>query len=170
MTTEDKTQNPDPTKSDPGNPPGDPKPDGTPVPEADKPADAGGDKDPTKPEGDADPDGKAAAEAVEKARGEANKKAADEAISQWKDAAKADPEIGGTKFDTSVVDMDAGIKAVGSEALAKLLDATGLKHHPEFMRAFAKVGKMAKEGTFHQGNPPKGKPKSTAEVFYDNTK
>ncbi len=91
------------------------------------------------------------------------------AITSWQETVKADPTIGGEKYEATLVDVAAGIKAVGTEGLVKLLDATGLRHHPDVARAFAKIGSMLKEGTFRTGTAPAGKPKSIGEVLYDKS-
>lgn len=91
------------------------------------------------------------------------------AITSWQETVKADPTIGGEKYEATLVDVAAGIKAVGNEGLEKLLDATGLRHHPDVVSTFAKIGSMLKEGTFRTGSAPAGKPKSIGEVLYDKS-
>lgn len=113
---------------------------------------------------------KAAAEKAQQEQVEARAKAQrDVAVNSWKAAAKADAEIGGDKFEASVIDAEQGVKAVGNEGLAQLLEVSGLKHHPDVLRAFAKIGALVKEGVIRNGQAPSGKPRSREEILYDKT-
>lgn len=100
----------------------------------------------------------------------AAKQQMDAAIASWQTAVKSDPDLGGDKYDATVIDFDAGVKAIGSEGLAKLLDSTGLRHQPDVVRAFAKAGRLVKEGKITVGAAPQAKPKTIADVLYNNTK
>lgn len=58
----------------------------------------------------------------------------------WLEAAKADKDMGGPKFDTTVNNAKIALAKFGSAELKGVLNASGLGNHPEIIRAFAKVG------------------------------
>jgi hypothetical protein len=64
---------------------------------------------------------------------------------------KADPEVGGAKFETSVADAVRGRDALfppgskGADLIRHLLDVTGFGNHVEFIRGFARIGRSARE-------------------------
>lgn len=68
----------------------------------------------------------------------------------WLETAKADPEIGGDKWNTSIT---AAAKALDRFGAAKdsdfrnLLETSGLGNHPEMIRMFAKIGAATSEDT-----------------------
>jgi hypothetical protein len=73
---------------------------------------------------------------------------------QWLDDAKADPEIGGAKWDESLAisakAMDAaGLKA--SDPFRTLLNDSGLGNHPDMVRFLRRVGEMIGEHKFEKG-------------------
>lgn len=66
----------------------------------------------------------------------------------WLDEAKADPEIGGNKWDATLHTAGRGLDALGygeGSALRTLLNETGLGNHPEMIKAMAKIGGMVGE-------------------------
>lgn len=89
----------------------------------------------------------------------------------WLDAAKADEQIGGNKWDASLDSaakaLDAFGYAEGSE-FRNALNETGFGNHPEMIRIFAKLGQMVGEdGDFVRGDA--GAPvKSVWERLYPN--
>lgn len=89
---------------------------------------------------------------------------------QLADEARADPEIGGAKFNETI-DLVAstwerfGIKK--GEGFRQLLDDSGLGNHPDMLRFLARVGKATGEGSFVPSDAAAAtKRKSDAEVFY----
>lgn len=90
-------------------------------------------------------------------------------IQQWADDAKADKEIGGDKWDATVLASRRAVDTLGTPALKDYLNATGGGNHPELIRFMAKVGAMVKED-----NPPSGgaegagKPADPAHVLFPN--
>ena len=69
-------------------------------------------------------------------------------IEAWVGEIKADKEIGGANFDTSVRHAQAAAKKFGSPEFLAALDATGMGSHPELVRVFARIGKAMAEDTF----------------------
>lgn len=87
----------------------------------------------------------------------------------WLETLKTDKELGGDKFDESLTLADRGLKAVGSEALNKLLTESGLNKHPEIVRAFVKVGKeVSEDGKFVSGGAASAKTLTTAQRMFPN--
>jgi hypothetical protein len=66
-------------------------------------------------------------------------------VEGWMTQAKADPEIGGAKWDATVKDASGIVKRFGNEALRDYLNASGAGNHPEMIRFMAKVGAMIGE-------------------------
>lgn len=71
-------------------------------------------------------------------------------IEAWVGEIKADKEIGGANFDSSVRHAQAAAKKFGSPEFLAALDATGMGSHPELVRVFARIGKAMAEDTFVQ--------------------
>lgn len=61
------------------------------------------------------------------------------------ETARADPEIGGEKYDETRATANAARDVVGTPALAKLLADTGLENHPDVIRMFAKIAPLVSE-------------------------
>ena len=61
----------------------------------------------------------------------------------WLEAAKADPEFGGDRFDENISLSIRGLKALQDDGLAAKLDASGLGNHPFILRALHAVGRQA---------------------------
>lgn len=71
-------------------------------------------------------------------------------IEAWAVASKADPEIGGTSYDTNVALAQLAVGKFGTPELKEAFETMGLGNHPEFVRVFARIGKaMAEGGTPH---------------------
>lgn len=85
----------------------------------------------------------------------------------WMAAIKADPEIGGQKFDESVTLAKRAVDAYGSDAFKKALNDTGLGNHPELVRVFARIGKTITQDDkiLAPGRMPAAK-RSPEQVFY----
>ena len=103
------------------------------------------------------------------------KEAGDEHVKAWADIqakwvndAKEDAEIGGDKFQETIVTAKAAIRTLGNEKLVEALEATGMGNHPEFIRFFAKVGRAIGEDGIHFGRGQTEDKKSTAEVLFPN--
>lgn len=90
-------------------------------------------------------------------------------ISKWADDAKADPEIGGAKWDGTVSAAVRAVNTLGSPALKEYLNATGGGNHPEVIRFMAKVGAMIKEDSPAIGGAEgAGKPADAAHILFPN--
>jgi hypothetical protein len=92
--------------------------------------------------------------------------AAAEVHERWKDEAKADPEIGGAKFDATLDTARQALRQVGTPALVEVLNETGLGNHPEVIRLFAKIGSKIAEDSFVPSGKSPGGTRTFAERLY----
>ena len=97
-------------------------------------------------------------------------KAQDEAFAaqsaDWLNTSKADPEIGGAKFDESVRHSIAFLDTFAAPEVRELLDATGLGNHPEIIRTFAKAGQLVSEDKLRLGGKPSEEQKNQADRLF----
>lgn len=97
---------------------------------------------------------------------QAQSKAADEAFvkqdAAWAAELKADPELGGTKWEAARVDIGRAVSHFKAEPALKILDAAGLGNHPALVRFVASVGRALREdslaGTKAGAAAPERKP------------
>lgn len=83
-------------------------------------------------------------------------------------AAKADPEIGGDKFDATVAKAKVTMEACFTPAFSKFLDESGLGNHPEMIRGLAKASAaFAQDGHIPGGKQPTQD--KSAQSFYKNS-
>ncbi len=90
----------------------------------------------------------------------------------WVDAVKADPEIGGVKFEPTKTVIAKAIDSLGPElsvAFRQGLDVTGAGNHPAIWKGLAKMATLLTEGGHVAGNPASGKP-DLASTFFPNSK
>lgn len=107
-----------------------------------------------------------------KKRGETKAKEWSDRLAGWADTAKADPEIGGDKWDVTVLNADKAMRKFGTPALKEYLESSGGGNFPELIRAFARAGATIADDdpaiTETPGNP---KPTAdTAERMYPDDK
>lgn len=90
----------------------------------------------------------------------------------WLDEAKADPEIGGGKWDATLHAAGKALDALGypeGSPFRAVLTETGFGNHPEMIRAMAKVGAMVGEdGDFVRADAAVQVKRSREEVLYPN--
>lgn len=77
---------------------------------------------------------------------------------QWETTLKDDPDIGGEKLTETLRSADRFLDAFpAGEAIRKVLDATGFRGHPEFVRLFDWGGrKLIPESKVLRGDPSVG--------------
>lgn len=80
----------------------------------------------------------------------------EQTITGWETEARSDADIGGDKYDASVKAAVKGLTAFGSPGLVEVLNDSGLGSHPEVIKAFAKVGRLAQESPVLGGEGGKG--------------
>lgn len=95
---------------------------------------------------------------------------------EWITRVKADPEIGGTKYEATKTAISKAIDTLGTDAAKAFregLDATGAGNHPAIWKGLAKWAALLTEGGHVSGNPPSGKGPSTdaevSKVFFPNS-
>lgn len=100
-------------------------------------------------------------------QGEASSQQWSQTVSGWVDQAKADPEIGGAKWDSTVQTASGVVQRFGSDGLKEYLNASGAGNHPELIRFMAKVGAMIGEDNPAISENPGTKPaQDTASILY----
>ncbi len=83
----------------------------------------------------------------------------------WVDQAKADPEIGGEKFESNLGDAKRALKQFGTPELDEAMTITGAGNHPEFIRLMSRVGKAISEDAMVPGRQATG-PKTPEQILY----
>lgn len=90
----------------------------------------------------------------------------------WVAAVKADPEIGGAKFEPTKTTIARAIDSLGPElsvAFRQGLDATGAGNHPAIWKGLAKMAALLTEGGHVSGSPASGQ-QLDAKSFFPNSK
>ncbi|MFZ5692448.1 MAG: hypothetical protein ACOY5F_14460 [Pseudomonadota bacterium] len=88
---------------------------------------------------------------------------------KWADTAKADKDIGGTKWDGTVNTAVRAVNTLGTPGLKEYFEASGAGNHPEVIRFMAKVGAMIKEDNPADGGAGgSGKPVDAAHMLFPN--
>lgn len=90
-----------------------------------------------------------------------------ETINGWADKAKADPEMGGGKWDKTLASAISARDRFGSPALNEYLEASGAGNHPEVIRFMAKVGSMiGEDNPAISDNPGRKVSTDSASILY----
>ena len=87
----------------------------------------------------------------------------------WLTESKADPEIGGAKWDETMAIGARALDQFGSKPFRDFLNASGLGNHPEMLRTFSKIGRAIGEDGFARGDAGAPVKKTDAELFYPKT-
>ena len=99
-----------------------------------------------------------------------NNTSVEQAKQQWKDASRADPEIGGDNFNKTAELSRRVVEKFGNEAFRKLLNETGFGNYPEVLRFFSKVGAAFSEDQLRPGSASSGgTTKSKEEILFGGT-
>lgn len=93
---------------------------------------------------------------------------AQKTITGWKDAARADKEFGGDKFDENMAVAKSALEKFGTPELNTWLDKTGLGFNPELIRAFYRAGKAISQDGFVPGRSGAA-PAANAQRIYANS-
>ena len=87
---------------------------------------------------------------------------------KWVSEIKADPEIGGTRFEASMASASRAIDRLGVPGLKEALNLTGAGNNPAIVKAFVRLGQMVSEDRFMPGrNAAPAASRSPAETIYD---
>lgn len=84
------------------------------------------------------------------------------------DAAKADKDIGGDKWDESVRLANLGLKTLGGSAIKELILNSGNGNNPEMIRELRRIGELVKDDSFEAGSSREA-PVSTEQSWYGET-
>lgn len=76
----------------------------------------------------------------------------EQAQAQWADDARADKEFGGDNLQANMAVAKKALDTFGTPELTKLFNESGLGNHPEFIRAFYRVGKAISEDRLVAGS------------------
>lgn len=79
------------------------------------------------------------------AQAEAMKATFDKQASDWAAEAKADKDLGGDKFDATVVTAQKAMQQFGTPELRDFLNSSGIGNHPQMIKLFHKVGTALSE-------------------------
>lgn len=90
------------------------------------------------------------------------------ARTEWADAARADKEIGGDKFNENLGFAKKAMDQFATPEMRAILNQSGLGNHPEMIRCFHRVGKAMAEDKFVSGAAP-GADKDIADRLYGKT-
>lgn len=88
----------------------------------------------------------------------------------WLAELKSDKELGGDNFAQSVSESHRVVKQFFSEAFQKDLENSGLGNYKEFVRGFARIGKLVSDDKLIRGGIQTGGEKSLESYFYDDKK
>lgn len=87
---------------------------------------------------------------------------------QWLEQSKADPEIGGPKWEEAAADAKLAVDKINKD-LWPLLVESGLDHHPEVVRTFVRAAAHYKEGSAAEGKPKPPEGKTPAQKMFPNS-
>lgn len=99
---------------------------------------------------------------------EAQQEAWAEINENWVKEAKADKEIGGKKFDTSVDLAKQAISKFGTDEFKEALNFSGLGNHPEMIRFLSNVAKGFGEDKMVSGDAANEGPRDPADILFPN--
>lgn len=88
------------------------------------------------------------------------------AMAEWGEAAKADKEFGGDKFDESLATAKSFLTEFGTPEITQLLNQSGLGNHPEVIRLFYRAGKALGPDRVVTGQASTGAGNSIAQRMY----
>jgi len=98
------------------------------------------------------------------------KSSVESAKQQWREMSKADPEIGGDKFNRTAELSKRVVDKFGNDAFKKLLNDSGFGNYPEVLRFFSKVGAAFSEDQLRAGSASSGGvQKSREEILFGGT-
>lgn len=99
---------------------------------------------------------------------EAQTQAFVETTNGWLESAKGDDEIGGPNFDARVATAKKAVEFFGTPELIEAFDMTGVGNHPEFLRAFYRIGKLMEDDPVRFGSSQQAGPKDPAKILFPN--
>lgn len=106
------------------------------------------------------------------AQAESLKQAFDKQASDWAAEAKADPEIGGDKFDATVTTAQKAMQQFGTPELREFLNKSGIGNHPQLIKLFNKIGNAISEDkvVISGSDATESAPKTAAQAMFGDVK
>lgn len=102
---------------------------------------------------------------------ESGSKAWDDMMGQWQDEVRADPAVGGARFDQSVAAANQVVKQFGSPELAQLCATTGIGNNVHFIKFLNSIApRLLEPAPSLPGTPASGgsTPDAVASRLYDH--
>jgi hypothetical protein len=87
---------------------------------------------------------------------EAGSKAWDDMQTEWKDAAKADPDIGGAKLQPTLTNIGKLLDEFGDKEVRDVFDLTGAGNNVHMIKFLNKIADKLTEGNFFTAGNPAG--------------
>ncbi len=91
-------------------------------------------------------------------------------VAAYAEASRYDREFGGEKLTENLAVAAAAMHKVGTPALIRLLNETGLGSHPEVVRHFLTIAPKFSESKFVSGGRAPAGDKTAAKVLYPGHK
>ncbi len=88
---------------------------------------------------------------------------------EWVAKAKADPELGGDKFDANLAVAKKAMDRFATPEFKAYLNETGLGNHPEMLRMLFKTGQAISEDKFVPSNQGNAKARDAAKTLYPSS-
>lgn len=103
---------------------------------------------------------------------EADSKAWDTMQTEWKDAAKADPEVGGDKLQPALNNIGKLLDEFGDKELRDVFGLTGAGNNVHMIKFLSKIADVMTEGKFFKsGSPAQGNdPEAVAQRLFPSMK
>lgn len=90
-------------------------------------------------------------------------------VEGWREAVKADPEIGGQNYDKSLALAQTVVARFFGDKFKEHAKLYGYGNDPELIRGFAAIGKAMAEDAIHASGKPAAEGVKSAKDFYDNS-
>lgn len=87
---------------------------------------------------------------------------------EHEEKAKADPEIGGDKWEESKALANRGLEMLGGSEIKNLILATGNGNNPEMIRELRRIGQLSADDTF-ENQPSHTSPPAKETSWYGDT-
>ncbi len=85
---------------------------------------------------------------------EADSKAWDNMQTEWKDAAKADPDVGGAKLQPALTNIGNLLNEFGDKDVREVFDITGAGNNVHMIKFLDKIASVLTEGKFFKAGSP----------------
>ena len=87
---------------------------------------------------------------------------------EWVETVKADAELGGDDADSKIATARKAVQTFATPEFLQMLDSTGFGSHPEFVRAFYRVGKVIGDDTISADWTNTSKSQDRLSILYED--